>query len=145
MKGSDIIPRVQLAEHVKNLRLHSQRLHKLLKKLQQNSDIKSNNLHRHLHKAIRSAQHIVNLSSEISHIKTFSLLEEEYVYFCDFIICGSEMAEYLAEHKIVKKTMRNHACYWLKLIKKFKPFLQSSILSQPQQFSVNYNYLKNIE
>ncbi len=127
MNGSNTIPRAQLAEHVKNLRLHSQRLHKSLKKLQQNGDIKSKNLHRPLHQAIRSAQHIANLSSEISRLKTFSLLEEEYVYFCDFIICGNEMAEYLAEHKIVKKTMRNHACYWLKLVKKFKPFLQSSI------------------
>lgn len=115
---------IGLSAQVEKLHSHSLQLTRLLKKFQKNQN---HCTHWRLHQAITSAQMIVNLSFEISHLYAYSLSQEEYQFFCDFIICGSEMAEYLAEHKLVKKSMRNHARYWLNLVRKFKPLLQGAI------------------
>lgn len=119
--------RIELSVRAEKLRIQSRLLYKSLKKLQQSENINRNCLRWRLHKTIAYAQQVAHLSDEISQLQVFGLSKEEYVFFCDFIVCGSEMAEYLAEHKIVKKTMRNHARYWLSLVKKFKPFLQNSL------------------
>jgi hypothetical protein len=125
MKWSGSVPRVQFAEIVQKVQFINQQLHKSLKDLEK--EVKNKKLRSQLQKALLSSQQLNTLILEISHLQTFILLKEEFVTFCDFIICGSEMAEYLAEHKIVKKTMRNHARYWLSLVKKFKPFLKNNL------------------
>lgn len=49
---------------------------------------------------------------------------EEYVAFCDLIICGSEMADYLRTTQSVSKKIRKHALYWEKLTQRFKPLIK---------------------
>lgn len=51
------------------------------------------------------------------------LTEQEYVAFCDLIICGSEMAEYLLTTRRIATPVREHARYWQKLAQKLKPLL----------------------
>lgn len=125
MKGSDSIPRVQFTEIIEKIQCIHQQLHRSLKNLEK--EVKNEKLRHQLQSTLVCSQQLNTLILEISHIQTFILLKEEYITFCDFIVCGSEMAEYLTEHKLVKKTMRNHARYWLNLVRKFKPFLKNNL------------------
>lgn len=52
-----------------------------------------------------------------------SLSKQEYIDLCDLIICGSQMAEYLLATQRTCIILREHARYWQKLAKKFKPLL----------------------
>jgi len=55
------------------------------------------------------------------------LSKEEYLYFCDLIISGSEMANYLLHSKSASKTIQEHALYWQLITKKFKPMIRKRL------------------
>lgn len=87
------------------------------------------------HELAASLDKISVITSEMSNhltalagIQAFTLFEIEYILFCDLIICGSEMAAYLANSKSVSKIMFRHAAHWQKLIKHFKPLLEGVII-----------------
>ena len=73
----------------------------------------------------RVSQHVRSLMT----LPVVTLFEEEYLDFCDLLICGTEMAEYLEKTRSIRKSAREHAIYWRQLIQKFRPFLQRVLQS----------------
>lgn len=56
------------------------------------------------------------------------LCGEDYVSFCNLIVCGSSMAEYLLSLSRSSELAKNHAQFWQKLVVAFKPYLESALI-----------------
>ncbi len=56
-----------------------------------------------------------------------SLSGKEYIKFCDLIICGTTMAEFLISLPRQYKLVKEHANYWLNLVPNFKPYLEGML------------------
>lgn len=50
-------------------------------------------------------------------LQTVTAPQEEFGLFCDLIICGNIMSDYLSSTQKVNKIMRDHASHWQKLVK----------------------------
>jgi hypothetical protein len=61
--------------------------------------------------------------ARLTDIQTLTLFDQEYTFFCDLIMCGSEMAKYLSTVSKVSQQARAHANYWRKISQEFKPYL----------------------
>jgi|GEM_PF-4659687 len=51
------------------------------------------------------------------------LTEQEYIVFCDLLISGNYMADYLSAASRTPHSLADHARYWRQLAKHFKPLL----------------------
>ncbi len=56
---------------------------------------------------------------------SITLSPEDYIHFCNLIVCGSSMAEYLLSLSRSSKSAKNHAQFWQKLVGHFKPYLEN--------------------
>lgn len=70
---------------------------------------------------------IQTIATQLYTAQTLTLFEQEYIVFCDLIICGCEMATYLSNSPNSSASARRHARYWQKLAKTFKPFLRGAL------------------
>ena len=61
--------------------------------------------------------------NQLLKVNNITLFEQEYVNFCDLIIYGSEITEYVIRRP-AKKDIGKKAAYWQFLAKQFSPFLQ---------------------
>ncbi len=77
-----------------------------------------------IEQAIQQIEQMKAILNRLLTVQTITLFNEEYIHFCDLIICGSEMAQYFIAKPTPSKIFRQHALYWQQLVKEFKPFLK---------------------
>lgn len=66
----------------------------------------------------------------MSKLRRYPLNQKEFLHFCDLLICGSEMSEYLIKNQNCSHASKRHAVYWQKLAKEFKPFLKQVLTTE---------------
>lgn len=77
-----------------------------------------------IHQAATSAERICRMIPALLAAHMVTLSEQEYLRFCDLLICGNEMAEYIDAIKNAKTNTRRHVKYWHHVAIEFKPFLE---------------------
>lgn len=76
---------------------------------------------------LQQTKQMNDLLDQMQSSLTFTLSDEEYLQFCDLIVCSSELAQHILTTQSSTRSAKRHAIYWQKIAKEFKPFLTEVI------------------